>query len=103
VRRILLLVAALFAMLVGWVVGSITDSRADGIGLSRSQTAAMRHACEGQLRRICGPGEESYENVKACIQKAWDKLDNECQYQITSLVPLIQQLEERKARMQARQ
>lgn len=89
---------AILALTMAFVF--IMKARADGPGLTQSQLAPMRRACESQLRRYCS-GPETYENVKACIKKSWERLDNNCQYEITSLVPLIQAYEERKARQRA--
>jgi len=60
-------------------------------------TAKARAACESDVRRLCVRSSNvKYSTVKACVKKHWDKLSDDCQYEIVSLLPKIEEYEKRK-------
>lgn len=69
-------------------------------GLPDFVTAKARAACEKDVRRVCVKGGEkvTYQHLKSCISKNFKKMNNDCQYEIVSLLPEIEKYEQRKAR-----
>ena len=59
-------------------------------------TAKARAACEADVRRYCAKGKVSYNTIKNCIRKNWDKMSSDCQYEIVSLLPEIERYEKMK-------
>jgi hypothetical protein len=71
--------------------------KAGAVELPSFVTAKARAACEPDVRRYCVKGSVNYNTIKTCIRKNWDKMSNDCQYEIVSILPQIEAYEKRKA------
>lgn len=62
-------------------------------------TAKARAACERDVRKYCVKGGGvNYNTIKTCIRRNWDKMSNDCQYEIVSLLPEIEKYEKQQKR-----
>lgn len=62
-------------------------------------TGKMRAACEADVRRHCVKGgKPTYVQMRACVAKNFQKMSNDCQYEIVSALPRIEEWEKRNGK-----